>query len=72
MGIVRPIVEHGGMRKGARPQFIVKGDILRVRGEVVDAFLEFPVFLHRKGMARALDVVLHEKVAVEVARRIGG
>ena len=69
--VVRLVIEHGRARKAARTQFVVKIDVLPVLREVIEPAVHPAVLFHRERERDKLDVILRDKVMVEIARRIG-
>ena len=69
--IVRFIVEHGRPRKPARAQFVIEIHILLILCEIVEAVFEHALLFHGECERNKFDVVLPDKILIQIAGRIG-
>ena len=65
--IVRFVIEHRRAREPARPQLVVEIDVLRILREIIEAILHLPVLFHGKRQRNECNIVLHDKIVVQIA-----
>ena len=67
------VIEHRRARKPARAQFVVKINVLRIIGKIIQpAYNVARLIFHGICQTDELDVVFPYEVRVQVARGIGG
>ena len=65
------VVEHRGTGKAARAQFVIKIDVLRILGKIIQPAYNVPaLILHCVGKTYELDVVFLYERGIQIASGI--